>query len=440
MNPMTPQRKPQRRGTLFWVIVISVGAHVVAGVILGSWTIYRYRQPPEATFSSPPPAARVPPANMEYRVQLAQLQQHSAKPPTQAPGQVESLLSQSLDRFEGSGEAFGTPAIGGTPVIAGGGGRGVGRLGGGGGALSFGVSAVDFFGIKKQGERVAFIVDAGASMVEPERGDLRGYERVKTELIKMVDKLSPGTLFNVIVFQRAVDVYAPAMVVATADHKSQVGEWIGPYWRLHDKKIERRGTYRKNYEPDLLNWEGAGGTSRMDLALATALEMRADLIFMLTDGTPSIRLARKEAEDLRWRQRVERFETERARYEASPRGKQEMATYEQERAAWRARRDRVRAEREARGLPPIVREGGSRGAPSRPGPGRPSRPTKYAELEDLQRFVRRRARELYETSGAELPSLSVVGYSPNARATAVIETLANTFPGGTSRVIGGFEN
>ena len=437
---MAPAQR--KRSTLFWVIAISVAVHVLVGLVVAGFKIYRYTEPPEATFSSPPPAQRMPPANVEYRVAMQQLQQQSTRPPSQTAGAMDSLLSQSLESFDSPGGAFGTSALGGTPVVVGAGagrGRGLGGLGGGGGTLAIGVSAVDFFGIKKQGERVCFIVDAGASMVEPERGDLPGYERVKAELVKMVEGLSPGTFFNIVVFEREVDLYAPRMVVATQDNTSQVEAWIAPYWRLANGKIRERGTFRKNYEPELIDWAGAGGTSRMDLALAAALEQRADLIFMITDGTPSIRLARKSAEDERWRTRVENYEAARARYEASEKGKREMAAYEVERAAWQAERDRIAAEREAKGLPPVVREGGNRGAPSRPGPSRPSRPTEYAELDELQRWVRRRASVLYENDGGALPSLNLVGYSPNARGAATIEVLAKTFPDGTSRVIGAFD-
>ena len=160
---------------------------------------------------------------------------------------------------------------------------------------------------------------------------------------------------------------------------------------------------------------------------------------MITDGTPSIRQGRNEGEDSRWRQGVERYEEERARFEQSQKGQREMAAYEKARAGWQTERDRIVAERQAKGLPPVVREGGSRGAPRRPGPSRPSRPTSYYEVEELQRFVRKRARALYESAGSALPSLSVVGYSPNAKGTAVIEALAKTFPAGTSRVIGAFD-
>ncbi|MGY8716560.1 MAG: hypothetical protein ACKVI3_02085, partial [Verrucomicrobiia bacterium] len=78
-------------------------------------------------------------------------------------------------------------------------------------------------------------------------------------------------------------------------------------------------------------------------------------------------------------------------------------------------------------------------APSKPGPSRPSRPTSYYDLEDLVRFVRKTARTLYESSGNTMPSINVVGYSPNAKGTAVIEELADIFPEGSHRLMGGFD-
>ena len=63
----------------------------------------------------------------------------------------------------------------------------------------------------------------------------------------------------------------------------------------------------------------------MDLGLVAGLELRADLIFMITDGTPSIRAGRKTGEETRWRQRVDSYEQERARYDESQKGQREMA-------------------------------------------------------------------------------------------------------------------
>ena len=120
---------------------------------------------------------KVPPQNVEYRVQMQQMQRASQRPQNQVATQVGQLLNQPVQNVAQNVISLANPALAGTPVVSAGG-RGGGGIGGSGG-IGFGVSAVNFFGIEKSGERVVFIVDAGASMIEPERGDFIGYYRVK---------------------------------------------------------------------------------------------------------------------------------------------------------------------------------------------------------------------------------------------------------------------
>lgn len=436
MGRSTATRPPRPRSTLFWVLMISVGLHLLAGVVVGSWKIYHYTRPPAATFVSPPPAVKVPPAAVEYQVQMQQMQKQSTRAAQAVGAASESLLQQDLQVLAAPSAGLIVPALAGAPVV-GAGGRGGARIGGGG--IGFGVSAIDFFGIKKQGERVVFIVDAGASMVAPERGDLPGYDRVKLELVALISSLSPGTLFNIVVFERAVDVFAPAPVVATADNTLRVREWIEPYWRLQGGKIERRGTFRKNHVPAMTGWPDDGGASRLDLALITALEMMPDLVFIITDGTPSVQRGRDPQDDATWRQARERFREARLAYEASPKGKAEMAVYEQQRAVWQAEQDRINAARKQRGLPPVVREGGTSGAPQRPGPREPRQPTTYYTPDEIIRYARDRARELYRNNRGGLPSVNIVGYSAEKRGEEFIAALARVFPQSTARNIGRFD-
>lgn len=427
---------PKVRSILFWVVLISVGLHVLAGVILGSWTIYQYTRPAEATFESPPPAVKVPPQAIEYRVQMQQMQKQSARPQNQVSAQTERLLNQEVSNIAAHMPAVVAPALAGAPVVAAGGRAGGGRIGGSG--LGFGMSAVNFFGIRKQGERVVFVIDAGASMVEPQRGDLPGYERVKRELVGMIDGLSPGTFFNVIVFERGVDVFEPRLVVATPENKAKVSDWIGPYWRLDRSQIERRGTFRRNYEPKMGDWVSDGGSSRLDLALVAALEMGPDLIFMITDGTPSVQKGFSAQQEEAHRAALARYRADRARYEASPAGQRELADYQARLAAWRAGQEKQNAERKRRGLPPVVREGGSSGV-RQPGPRPPQRDTGYYSGEEIVRMVRARAQELYRRDHRPPPTVNIVGYSANDNAQAFIRRLALGFPGSTTRNLGKFD-
>lgn len=442
-SPASSPTRRKVRSTLFWVILISAGVHVLAGLIVGSWTIYKYTRPPEAIFESPPPAVKVPPQNIEYKVQMQQMQRESARPQNQVAAQVDQLLNQQITNVSSNMAAMVTPALAGAPIVSSGR-TGGGRIGGGAG-IGFGVSAVNFFGIEKKGERVVFIVDAGASMVEPERGDLPGYDRVKAELIGMIDGLSPGTFFNVIVFERGVNTFKPELVVATQDNKAAVAEWIGPYWRLKDGKIEQRGSFRRNYEPDNAAWPSDGGSSRMDLALITAFEMRSDLIFMITDGTPSIQKFVSEEAREAHRQALKVWREERKRYEESESGKRAMEKFEREMAEWRkagqSRKDAENAARAKKGLPPIVRENPGDGddRPNYPGPKGPYLETGYYNADEIVVMARRMAANIYGADNREWPTVNVVGYSASPRALEFIKKLDAGFPDSSWRDFGGFD-
>jgi hypothetical protein len=429
-----PARKA--RSTMFWVILISVAVHVIAGLALGSYSIYKYTRPPEAIFESPPPAVKVPPQNVEYRVQMQQMQRESQRPQNQVATQVDQLLNQQVQNVAQNVTSLANPALAGTPVVSSGA-RGGGRIGGGSG-IGFGVSAVNFFGIQKSGERVVFIVDAGASMVEPERGDFPGYDRVKAELVGMVDGLSPGTFFNVIVFQRGVDVYRNELVVATNENKQGVAAWIGPYWRLRGVEIERRGTFRNNYRPNMTDeWPSDGGSSRLDLALVAAMEMQADLIFMITDGTPSIQKGWTEAQQAALVAARAVYERERAQYVASAKGKREMEDYQKRRDEWAKKRTAETEARKKRGLPPVVREGGGY-APSVPGPRPPGRNTGYYSGQEIIAYARRMAAVHYGDNSREWPSINPVGYSADKNAETFLRRFPAAFPNSTMRNLGKF--
>ena len=251
----------------------------------------------------------------------------------------------------------------------------------------------------------------------------------------MVDGLSPGTFFNIVVFERQVDVYLPELRVATQDNKAGVRKWIEPYWKLEGSKIQQRGTFRKNYEPKMVDWPSDGGSSRLDLALTTAFEMRADLIFIITDGTPSVQEGWTAADQAAFDREKASYTAERARYEASAKGRQEIAAYEKKREAWQKARSAANAERAKRGLPPEVKEGGNYGAPSMPGPHPPYRKTGRYSGDEIVANLRRLAALNYGSDNREWPTVNVVGYSADDGGQAFIRKLDAGFPNSSWRNI-----
>ena len=82
------------------------------------------------------------------------------------------------------------------------GGIGSGRSGlGGGASLGFTMPEIEFFGVKSQGERLFFVLDASDHMMVDEIGGVRSYEIIKAELIRILRELNSVVLFNVAVYE-----------------------------------------------------------------------------------------------------------------------------------------------------------------------------------------------------------------------------------------------
>jgi len=94
--------------------------------------------------------------------------------------------------------------------------------------VSFGVSAVDFFGTRGKAEKVAVVVDTSKSMLYDERGGADSYQMVQQDLREVIENMRSATLFNVVLFDNEkVALFNPALLPATPAAKTNVLEWVG---------------------------------------------------------------------------------------------------------------------------------------------------------------------------------------------------------------------
>ena len=100
-------------------------------------------------------------------------------------------------------------------------------LGGSRGAVNFGMSTVNVFGLKTNAERVLFIIDTNRQMITDAKGGLNSYRVIKDEITGMVGNLSAGTLFNVML-QTAPILYSfkPKLVTAGTQVHKELVRWI----------------------------------------------------------------------------------------------------------------------------------------------------------------------------------------------------------------------
>lgn len=427
-----PKRKPNK--LLYLCLGIAAMALVLVTAVLGGLTIYRFVQPPEPDFEPPPPLERIEPKKLEYQVKNQKRQKDSARP------RQQRISVKAVSQIQVADVQIDVPTVPARVSVGRGAGRGGAGSGiGGSGGVGFGTSAVDVFGIEESGERIVLIVDAARSMLDPRRGDLPGYKRVKDEVARVVRGLSPGTLFNVFVFSDGLDVLSEQMLVANKANKDRVVSWIQPYWAYEGTEITgERGAYLNNYQPDLgETFDIRTGSSRLDLALLASFELRADAIFLISDGTPSIVREFNESERREYERRLKEWEREgEERYTND-----EIRQYREALKEWEERVARLKAERRRKGLPPVVSEGNAYG-------GRPSLPRRkspkprnftYVSKEEFIDWMVEMARHHYGDRRRDLPPLHVIGYSTNEGTEAFISDLQRRFPGSEFREIGGFD-
>ncbi len=288
--------------------------------------------------------------------------------------------------------------------------------------LAGAVSNVSFFGIKKKGRRIAFLLDASGSMILTSRGGKEGYDYLKAQLIEMIEKLDPTTEFNVWIFDNKVDQFKTGAVPATGDIKSEFARWIAPYMEKSHGVI-----HEGNFDTDRM--AGFHGTTRMDLALAGAFEMGADIIFVLSDGTPQVRRPPDEKELADWEKIRAKNKEEIAAFQAESKAYHEK--YKDLIAEMRQEAQRRNASLTGRTVEHTHWIEGYKGLPPRPGPAPPGtyRPSFRFDQEEIEDLLDSLVTELYIPAGIERPSINIVGYEVSDADRDWLKKMARAFRG-----------
>lgn len=152
-----------------------------------------------------------------------------------------------------------------------------------------GTSQVNFFGIKSQGKRVAFLIDAERYMLTDPRGGYPAYEVVKNEIAGMIGKLGLDTYFNVILYEgSAVSAYSDKLLPATTANKEKIRDWLYPV----NRDFEKLGLRSIGYPIQTVSSEvkpvEARYLSGYLRAIQYALETDVDSVFIICSGYRSM--------------------------------------------------------------------------------------------------------------------------------------------------------
>ncbi|MDD5263123.1 MAG: hypothetical protein PHD76_14870 [Methylacidiphilales bacterium] len=286
------------------------------------------------------------------------------------------------------------------------------------------LSSFSFMGIKADSRRVVFLLDTSGSMILEKKGGGKSYAALKDELVKLVDGLDQETEFNVIMFgDGGCDTFQPKAVDASDENVADFKKWLDPY--MKDKAGMRRINYYNSYA------HGISGTTRLDIALTAAFKMQAETVFILTDGTPSVRVE----DDKDYIKKVEEFRIKNKdlyeKYDAEV--KEFMKKYPDE-----LQQAQKKAAEKNSALSGRTQEAYwwlqysphyPRDSPDhRPDYPKRSKPP-YLVASDFNQMLRDMQKEIYEPINMPMPAINIIGYYVDDTSENYLKEMLRGIPG-----------
>ena len=259
-TPSAPRRF--RKDTLVYAIVVQ--ALVLLGAVFVVAIRPLLRNEPE--FSGGP-TIHLPQRELEHRAAVAELEQMAGGVPPLEKLVTSALLPPDLPalpavpRTEWSdAEPADLLARDAQALLAQSG------LAGATNGLKSVASTAAFFGVEASGERIVVVVNTSVSVRN--KAQRRGvpWSRIQDEVIGVIERLDGATLFGIVQFSQGVRAFPDTLAPATASNREAVRAWV-------------REHLRGNPPVD----PGAPQFGH-EAALAAALALEPDVVFLVTDG------------------------------------------------------------------------------------------------------------------------------------------------------------
>ncbi|MEM7673460.1 MAG: hypothetical protein AAF212_08985, partial [Verrucomicrobiota bacterium] len=162
-----------KKAQLVMALALGIAVNVCLLLIVGGFTVYRFVAPKQVSLMAPNIATPVDVSMVKYNQQQSKERLQNT-PEIHLP-KIEARAVSSINAPE---ITFDFSDVAPSARVSAGSYSYHGDLNGlSAGGLRMGVSAVDFFGIHSNGERIVIILDIARSMLDPRRGDIPGFIR-----------------------------------------------------------------------------------------------------------------------------------------------------------------------------------------------------------------------------------------------------------------------
>lgn len=277
LAPDTPASQKKRlRRLIITIILVSIGIHLVAGIVAGVVIVARYFSDPPAEFKAVRDI-RLPAKQREHKMNMASFDGMAPKPsfndkmqsirPTafalpelpkmdmdqMLPLDPSEIVSDQVSSLAGSGGL----------------GNGLGTGGSGGGG--FGGTGMSFFGIQSTGKRILLLFDVSTSVVNKAAKAGVPLSKIQEETAALIGKLPVSARFGIIQFTQNYKPFNKELLPATDQNRAAAQEWIKTEW-VETGTMGASGKVQSNPR-------GLAGV------LELASQMQPDVIFLISDAS-----------------------------------------------------------------------------------------------------------------------------------------------------------
>jgi hypothetical protein len=271
------QRKKRVRRLIVTVILVSVGIHLVAGLIAGAVIVARYFAEPPAEFKVVKDI-RIPAQEREHKMNMAAFDGAAPKP--SFTDKMQSLRPT----------AFALPELPKVPVdqmlpldpaqiltdqvtsLVGTGGLGSGTGYGSGGGNGSGMgTGFSFMGIKSAGKRILLLFDVSSSVANKAAASGVPLSKIREETLALLKQLPISSRFGLIQFTQNYKPFNNELLPTNDPNREAAKKWLDTEW-VEAGSMSAGGSV-------VSNPKGLVGV------LELAAKMQPDVIFLISDAS-----------------------------------------------------------------------------------------------------------------------------------------------------------
>jgi hypothetical protein len=271
--------RKRRRKLIITVVLISLGIHIVAGIVAGVVIVARYFATPPAEFHATRDI-RVAAQEREHKMNMASFDGAAPKPvfndklqsSRPAPFALPSLPKIPLDQMvpldpsslitDAVPTSFGTGGLGS--------GTGTGSGSGSGGLGGMGVG-LKFLGIQTNAKRIVMMYDISKTVVGAAARAGVPFETIRDETAKFIDGLGVNVRFGMVEYARNFAFFNPELLPATDPNRAAARDWLTQHFGV-DGSFPRGVPGTVTGSPGFL------------VALEAVFKQEPDVIFVISDG------------------------------------------------------------------------------------------------------------------------------------------------------------